>query len=82
MSYGHQTLHGVSFLDGTNIQQITFLLAKSYFQLWIFLRLRIVPLILHRATVRLLLLVREKELPILTSLNFYVTLSGIHGSIW
>ena len=40
-----------------------------------FFHLRIVPLILHTAIVRLLLLVREKELPILTFLNLYVTLN-------
>ena len=46
-----------------------------------FFHLRIVLLILHRATMRLLLLVREKELSILTFLNFYVTLHGIHGRV-
>ena len=43
-----------------------------------------VPLILYRATITLLLLVREKEKepPILTFLNLYVTLHEIHGKIW
>ena len=45
----------------------------------IFIHLRIAPLILHRATIRLLLLIREKQPPILT---FLVTLHEIHGSIW
>ena len=47
-----------------------------------FFHLKIVPLILHRATIRLLLLVREKEPSVLTFLNLYVTLNEIHGSIW
>ena len=48
----------------------------------IFIHLRIAPLILHRATIRLLLLIREKEPPILTFLGLYVNLHEIHGSIW
>ena len=47
----------------------------------IFIHLRIAPLILHRATIRLLLLIREKEPPILTFLGLYVNLHEIHGSI-
>ena len=42
--------------------------------------LRIALIILHRATIRLLLLVREKKPPILTFLNLYLTLHKIHGS--
>ena len=45
--------------------------SKNLFPFMNFFHLRIVPLILHTATIRLLLLVREKE-----------TLNEIHGSIW
>ena len=69
-------------LQGTNTQQITSLLVKSQFYSWVFIHVRIILLILHRATVRLLWLVREKEPQTLTFLNLYVTLNGIQGSIW
>ena len=45
------------------------------FHWWIFSHLRIVPLTLHRVTIRLPLSVREKEPPILTFLNLYVNIS-------
>ena len=51
-------------------------LSKNFFYL------RIVPLILHRAPISLFSLVRENEAPILTFLNLYVTLSGIHYSTY
>ena len=38
-------------------------------------------LILNRTTIRLFLLVREKEPPIGTFMNLYVTSHEIHGSI-
>ena len=69
-------------LQGTNTQQITSVLVKSQFYSWVFIHVRIILLILHRATVRLLWLVREKEPQILTFLNLYVTLNGIQGRIW
>ena len=56
-------------------QKITPLFVKNSFHAWIFYYLRIAPLILHRATIRLPLLVREKE-----PLNLYVTLHEINGS--
>ena len=58
------------------------LLVKSYFHSWFFFHLRIALLILHRAPIILFLLVREKEPPILIFLNIYLTLNGVHGSIW
>ena len=50
-------------------------LCKKLFPFMNFFHLRIVPLILHRAIVRLLLLVRETEPPILALLNLYMTLN-------
>ena len=47
----------------------------------IFFHLRIIPdIILHMATIGLTMSVRDKEPPILTFLNLYVTLHDIHGS--
>ena len=46
-----------------------------------FCHLIIVPLIALRANIRLLLLVRGKEPPILTFINLYVTLHEIDGTI-
>ena len=62
------TFEKVVAWHGTSTQRITSLVVKSYYHSWFF-PLRIVPLILHRATQRLLLLVREKERSILTFLN-------------
>ena len=56
-------------------------LSKELFPFINFFHLRIVPLILPGAIIRLLLLVREKEPPILIFLNLYVTFNKIHGSI-
>ena len=56
-------------------------LVKRSFHSPIFSHLRILPLILHRATTRLLLLVREKELPISTFLNIYVVLNETNDRI-
>ena len=61
--------------------KITSLLVKSSFRARIFFHLKVVLLFLNRATIRLLLLVREKEHLILTFTNIYVTLDEIHGSI-
>ena len=46
-----------------------------------FYHLKTVFLILNKATIILLLLIREKEAPILTSIILYVTLQEIHGNI-
>ena len=78
---GHQTWRGSGLLHGTNTQNVTSLLVKSSFHSGTFSYLRIVPLILHRATTRLLLWLWEKELSILKFLNLHVTLNEIHGSI-
>ena len=53
-------------------QKISSHLVKRSFHSRVFFHIRIVPLILHRVTIRLILLVKEKELPILIFLNFYV----------
>ena len=42
-------------------EKITPLFVKNSFHAWIFYHLKIAPLILHRATIRLPLLVREKD---------------------
>ena len=55
------------------ISKTTSLIVKSSFHSWIFSHARIVPLILHRANIRIFLLVRGKELSILTFVNLYVT---------
>ena len=75
------TKHIIKHIRKHNPQN-TSLFVKSYFHSWTFLHLRIIPLILHTATIRLLLLVRGKKPPVLTFLNLYVTLNGIDGSIW
>ena len=68
-------------MEATHKNHIT--LCKNIFPFMnFFFCLRIVPISLHRATTRLLLLVREKVLLVLTFLNLYVTLNEIHGSIW
>ena len=64
-------------LDQQLTNRIT--LCKKLFPFMNFFHLRVLPLILHRAIIKLLFLVREKELPILIFLNIHVTLNG---SIW
>ena len=51
-------------------------LSKKSFPFMSLFHLRVLPLILHRAIIKLLLSVREKELPILTFRNLHVTLNG------
>ena len=51
------------------------------FHWWIFFHLRIVPLILYRAIIRLFLLVRQKEISILTFLNLCVILKEMRSWI-
>ena len=65
-SYGHQTQQGSDLWHEMTTQKILSPLVKSPFYLWYFFYHKIVPLILHRATTRLVLLVRKQELPILT----------------
>ena len=65
-SYGHQTQQGSDLLHGMTTQKIGSPLVKSPFHLWYFFYHKIVPLIIHRDTTRLVLLVRKQELPILT----------------
>ena len=74
--YGHKTWQITGLCHGT----IT--LSKKFFLFMNFFHLRIVSLILNRATIRVLFRVREKEPPILTFFNLYVTLHEIHDSIW
>ena len=63
------------------LSKIHITLNKKFFAFMIFFYLRIVALILYRATIRLLLLVKEKKRPILTFLKFYVALHEILASI-
>ena len=65
-SYGHQTQQGSDLWHGMTTQKIASPLVKSPFHLWYFFYHKIVPLIIHRATTRLVLLVRKQELPILS----------------
>ena len=81
-SCGHQTWQGSGLWQGTKTQKITSLLVKSSFHSWLFPLLIIIPLILNRATIRLLLLMREKELAVLTFLNLYMNFYKIFGIIW
>ena len=68
-------------LDQHSKNHIT--LSKKFFSFMnFFFHLTIVPSVLNRATIRLLLLVREIESPILTFINLYVALHQIRGSLW
>ena len=79
--YGHQTWHGSGLQHGTwshignqySNNHIT--LSKKFFPFLIFFYLRIVPLILHRATIRLLLLVRESKREGAANINIYKSLN-------
>ena len=67
-------LEQVVAYDRTKTQKFTSLLVKNYFRSWIFSHLRIVTLILNKATIRLLLLVREKE-PLINIYKFLCDLT-------
>ena len=67
-------LEQVVAYDRTKTQKFTSLLVKNYFRSWIFSQLRIVTLILNKATIRLLLLVREKE-PLINIYKFLCDLT-------
>ena len=69
-SYVHETRQGSFLWQKTNTHKNQIILSKRFFPVMIFFHLWVLQLILHRATIRLLFLVKEKELPILTFLIF------------
>ena len=80
--YGHQTRQGNGLWYWCQNSKNNITLSKKSFPLMNFYHLKTVFLILNKATITLILLIREKEAPILTSIILYVTLQEIHGNIW
>ena len=81
MKYSEEDRLFSSHVGIRSIRSIRSMTAKHSSHSLIFFYPRNVTLILHRTTIRSLLLVKEKESPVLAFLNLYVTLHEIPGSL-